>query len=129
MTSWVGECLAAIGAFWFSYGLYCALLERRVAYVDHTELSAGRALVTINRQRLLPPWRNQIESWLVYPDGKAARRESDGLTLEAEQRRSGARGYHEWSPELLQRIHAVLTVARARKEETEKLSRVEQRAN
>ncbi len=117
MTSWIfsfgWNWLLGPVAIWFLNGLRKAVLKPRVRYLSHSIVGSD-ALVTIERQELLPPWRTLVESYLVRP-GHHPCRESDGHTCKSIMDND--------TTGLGERIEAVLMVAKVRTKETEELSK------
>ena len=119
MTAWIlsfgwNWALVPVVA-WFIHGVWKALYRPRVKLLDYVQVPGTKSrnsygdevweyLVTLNRQQLLPPWRNLQETWLVR--ARDCVREGDGRCE---------------SDFLAATIRGALSVAIARAKETEEL--------
>jgi hypothetical protein len=79
LTNWITQIAVLAFCVWFLNGLRKALLNPSLQYVSHINVGERGALIKIQRQQLLPPWRTLDESWLLRSD--CATREGDGRTL------------------------------------------------
>ncbi len=122
MIAWIlfglpGQIAGCVFAAWLAWGVWKAVMRPRLTYISHSPIGDedrlyAKALLTVKRQQLLPPWLVKEETWLIEPPHGAVR-EHDGeaVSFAYDGRRKG----------LATCLIGCLKVARARKQETDEL--------
>lgn len=114
---WPGQIALCVFAAWFAWGAWKAVMRPRLTYISHTALERkdsvyGKALLTVKRQQLLPPFLAKEETWLIDPPHECIR-EHDGEAVNC-----GGYGNRK---ALAACLIGCLKVARARQQETDEL--------